>query len=78
MMFAWVSHVAFWLLLAYGYVIDELTPRRVATFVALWLAGRVAERYAPIGWPSALCSTVEPILAIALVFIVFRHDLRIV
>jgi hypothetical protein len=73
---AWIAHVTFWLLLVYGFAWQELGVRGVAVFLILWLA-------ALYGLPrlfvngSGLFSPIVAILDIALVFIIFKGDVRL-
>ena len=43
----YLAHVAFWILLAYGWAQDELTRGRVVRFLVLWLVGRLGLPYVP-------------------------------
>jgi hypothetical protein len=72
---ALVAHVGFWLLLVYGWFWDEVGPRGVAVFVVLWLAGRLAAGYLPFG--NGLFPSYVALLDIALVFIIFKGDVRL-
>ena len=72
---AWIAHVAFWVLLAYGWFFDELGPKGLAVFVALWLAGMFGLPFIPYG--AALFSSFVAVLDIALVFIIFKGDVRL-
>ena len=72
---AWIAHVAFWVLLAYGWFWDELGPKGLAVFVILWLAGMFGLPFIPYG--AALFSSFVAVLDIALVFIIFQGDVRL-
>jgi hypothetical protein len=72
---AWVAHLAFWLLLMYGWMWGEIGPRGVGTFVLLWLAGFFGLEYVPYG--AALFSPFVAVLDITLVFIIFKGDVRL-
>jgi hypothetical protein len=74
---SWVAHVAFWILILYGYLIDELTGVRVALFILLWCVGLFGLSHVPYGPARAMFPSFVAILDIALVFIVFKGDLRI-
>jgi hypothetical protein len=73
---AWVAHLAFWVLLTLGIMYGELTRRRVAMFVALWLLGYIGlPRISPFSGPFVI--SYVAILDIVLVFIVFKGDVRL-
>ena len=72
---ALIAHVAFWLLLGYGWFWDEIGGRGVAVFVALWVAGRICLQWTPYGL--ALFPSYLAVLDIALVFIIFKGDVRL-
>ena len=74
---AWVAHIAFWLLLAYGCILGELRARSSIAFVALWLAGLFGLPYVPYEPVHAMFSSFVAILDIALVFAVFKGDVRL-
>lgn len=73
---AWIAQLAFWVLLALGAFYGELSRRSIVTFVVLWTAGY-------FGLPRLSASGalfVPPYIAlldIALVWIVFKGDIRI-
>jgi uncharacterized membrane protein YdcZ (DUF606 family) len=70
-----ISHAAFWGLLVYGWARDELSPKGIAVFLLLWLAGLIGLPYVPYG--AALFSPVVAALDIALVFVVLKGDVRL-
>ena len=72
---AWIAHVTFWLLLVYGWFCDELGVRGIVIFLVLWLAGLFGLPYAPIG--AALFPSFVAVLDVALVFLIFKGDLRL-
>jgi len=72
---ALVAHVGFWLLLAYGWFWDEIGPRGIAVFVMLWLAGMFGLRVVPYG--GGLFPSFVAVLDIALVFLIFKGDVRL-
>ena len=72
----WIAYGAFWVLLPYGWFFDELTPRGIVIFLVLWLAGWLGLPYLHPMAGSLFLSWVA-ILDIALVFIIFKGDLRI-
>jgi hypothetical protein len=73
---AFVGFWAFWLLLVYGYVVGELSPKHLVIFVIVWLVGRVALAYLPTPAPQ-LFSPYVAVLDIALVFVIFEGDMRL-
>ena len=70
----WIAVAGFWFLLAYGWFWDELGPTAIAVFVSLWLAARFGLPYLNAG---GFFITWVAILAIALVFIIFKGDVPI-
>ena len=72
---AWIAHVTFWLLLGYGWAWDEIGPRGAAIFVGLWLLGYFGLPFLPFG--GGMFFSWVALLDIALVFVVFKGDLRI-
>jgi hypothetical protein len=71
-----IAHVAFWGLLVYGWVWDEIDVRGIAIFVALWIAGLYG---LPLlsEYGAGLFSSYVAALDIALVFIIFEGDVRL-
>ena len=74
---AWIAHLAFWALLVYGLVVRELTPKRLAVFLILWSAGLMGLPYAPYQPARAMFSSFVAALDIALVFTIFKGDVRL-
>ncbi|HEX3702393.1 MAG TPA: hypothetical protein VHU82_03625 [Vicinamibacterales bacterium] len=74
---AWVAHIAFWILLAQGLLSGELSTRGCAGFVVAWLAALVGLPFVPYAPAHAMFPSVVAILDIALVFVVFKGDVRI-
>ena len=70
----WIAVAGFWLLLAYGWFWDELSPTGIGVFVGLWLAARVGLPYLNA---DGFFITCVAILDIALVFIIFKGDVPI-
>jgi len=73
----WIAQFAFWALVAYGWVVGELTARRAAIFIGLWSLGLVGlpyVRYEPV---HAMFSSLVAVLDIALVFTIFKGDVRL-
>ncbi|HWK10581.1 MAG TPA: hypothetical protein VNR64_11045 [Vicinamibacterales bacterium] len=73
---AFIGFWAFWILLAFGYVVGELSPKQIATFLILWIVGRVGLAYMPAPAP-ALFSPYVAILDIALVIMMLDGDVRL-
>lgn len=72
---ALVAHAAFWTLLAYGWVQEEIGPRVVAIFLLLWGAALIGLRWVPVG--DAMFPSFVALLDIALVFVIFKGDVRL-
>ena len=69
----WIALIAFWVLVAIGW--DELGPKRAAVFVIFFFAGFLGRAYVPYG--AALFSSYLAVLDIALVFVIFKGDVRL-
>jgi hypothetical protein len=74
---AWIAHVVFWGLLAYGAINRELGLERLAMFVLLWLAGLIALPHTPYEPVRAMFSSFVAILDIGLVFAIFKGDVTL-
>jgi len=72
---AWFSHAAFWALLGCGLLLGELRLRSTAIYLMLWLLGYIGLPYIPYG--PALVAPFVAALDIALVFTVFKGDIRL-
>lgn len=72
---AWIAHLAFWGLLVYGWAWGELGPRGIIVFLLLWVAGLYGLPFLPYG--AALFSSFAAVLDIALVFLIFKGDVRL-
>jgi len=72
-----IAHAAFWGLLVYGFVLGELPLKGLLTFVVMWIAARVGLPHAPYEPARSMFSPFVAILDIALVFAVFKGDVRI-
>ena len=64
----------FWLLLCAGWWFGEVRARGTATFVLLWLVGFAGFRFVPL---EGLFASYVAVLDIALVFVVFKGDVRL-
>ncbi len=73
----WIAHIAFWTLLIYGTVAGELTARRAIGFTALWLAGLIGLPHVPYEPARAMFASFVAVLDIALVFVIFKGDVRL-
>ncbi|HLA15073.1 MAG TPA: hypothetical protein VJZ25_08620 [Gemmatimonadaceae bacterium] len=71
----WIAHIAFWVLLPYGWLQDELGAGGVSVFLLLWLSGLFGFPLLPYG--GFLFSPFVAVLDIALVFIIFKGDVRL-
>jgi hypothetical protein len=74
---AWIAHVAFWFLLVYGWAWGELDRPRVAIFLLLWVGGRVGLASIPYSSAAAMFPSFVAALDIALVFAIFKGDVRL-
>jgi hypothetical protein len=71
----WIAHAAFWVLLACGSWTGELRLRSTIVLLMLWLAGYLGLPYLAYG--AALRAPFVAALDIALVFAVFKGDIRL-
>jgi hypothetical protein len=71
----WIAHVAFWTLLIVGAWSDDLGPRAIAVFLILWLVGMFGLPQVSFG--AGLSTPFVAVLDIALVFMVFKSDIRL-
>ncbi|HEY1308160.1 MAG TPA: hypothetical protein VGF24_31620 [Vicinamibacterales bacterium] len=71
---AWVVYLAFCILLVRGYVGGELGRRGCAIALVLWIAGYGVFRQLPFYAPFA---SYVAVLDIALVFVIFKGDVRL-
>ena len=70
-----VAQLAFWLLILRGVLGGELRRAWAAVFVALWLGSSLSIPRLPFAAP--LATSFVAALDIALVFIIFKGDVRI-
>jgi hypothetical protein len=68
-----VGHAAFWVLLIVGW--SDLGPRRAGMFLVLWLVGFVASAFGL--YSAGLFPPYVALLDIALIFVVFKGDVRL-
>jgi hypothetical protein len=74
---AFIAFWTFWVLLPYGYAVGELSPKQIAVFLLLWIGGRLGLAYLPWTPAAALFSPYVAALDIALVFAIFKGDVRL-
>jgi hypothetical protein len=74
---AFIGFWTFWVLLPYGYAVGELSTKQVAVFLLLWIGGRVGLAYLPWMPAASLFSPYVAVLDIALVFAIFKGDVRL-
>jgi hypothetical protein len=74
---AWIAHIAFWTLIVYGWTVQMLTVSHSATFVALWATGFVGLPHVMYAAAHAMFPWFVAVLDIALVFMIFKGDIRL-
>ncbi|MGH2436916.1 MAG: hypothetical protein ACRDFA_07980 [bacterium] len=74
---AWIAHALFWGLLLYGWISGQLNLKRIVILLVLWLAGRFGLPYVPYTPAAAMFSSFVAVLDIALVFMIFKGDVRL-
>lgn len=72
---ALIAHVTFWILLAYGWFWEELGTTALVGFLALWVAGWFGVALIPQG--EGMFFSWVALLDIALVFMIFKGDVRL-
>lgn len=72
---ALIAHAGFWVLLVYGWFWDEIGPKVLTVFLALWVAGWLGLSQVQFGG-SYFVSYVA-VLDIVLVFMIFKGDVRL-
>ena len=72
--FSPVAIAGFWVLLAAGWLLDELRVKGAAIFVLLWIGGYVASGYVP--YPTLFVSYVA-VLDIVLALVVLKGDVTL-
>jgi hypothetical protein len=70
-----VAHAVFWFRLAYGWFRDEVHLVSATIFLSLWVLGWMGLPYFPYG--AALFSSYVAALDIALIFMIFKRDVRL-
>ena len=71
----WIAHLAFWGLMLLGVLSGELRAKLTVVFLLLWSAAIFALPHLP--YVAGLGTTCVAVLDIALVFIVFKGDVRL-
>ena len=71
----WIAHAAFWTLLTVGAWSEDLGPRTIGIFLVLWLFGMFGLPQVSFG--AGLSTPFVAVLDVALVFIVFKADIRL-
>jgi hypothetical protein len=69
------AHAAFWLLVVFGRLSEELSVRGAVLFVLTWSAALVLSGYVPYG--DALFPSFVALVDIALVLTIFKGDVRL-
>ena len=72
---AWIAHVAFWVLIATGWMSDDLSSRGALIVLALWVIAYVSLPLLPYG--AAFFPSFVAVLDIGLVFTIFKGDVHI-
>ena len=73
-LFAPIAVWGFWGLVIVGYMLDELRFKAAAILILLWFAGFAWSRFGSLG---LLFTPYAAVLDIALVFIVFKGDVKL-
>jgi hypothetical protein len=74
---AFIAYVAFWGLLVYGLATGDLSMRRAAIVVLIWLSGRFGLPHLPYEVAHGLFPSYVAVLDIGLVYVIFRGDIRL-
>lgn len=74
---AMIAHFAFWGLTAFGLVTGALSARRAIAVLLLWVVGAAGLPYASYVPARAMFSSYIAVLDIALVFMIFKGDVRL-
>ena len=73
---AWIAHLAFWVLLSLGIFFGELGRKSLIVILALWVVGYFGLPRLP-AYGGALVAPYVALLDIALVWLVFKQDIRL-
>ena len=71
----WIAHIVFWTLLVIGVWSEDIGPKTLAAFVIFWLGGMFGLPHVSFG--AGLSTPLIAVLDIALVFLVFKGDIRL-
>jgi hypothetical protein len=71
-----IAHIGFWFLLAYGWMWEEIHLASATLFLSLWIVGWLGLPYFLFNG-AALFSSYVAVLDIALVFIIFKGDVKL-
>jgi hypothetical protein len=74
---AFIAWWAFWILLLVGWIRGELGIKGTLVFMLLWFGGLVGLPYVPYSPAQAMFSPWVALLDIALVFKIFKGDVRL-
>ena len=72
---AWIAQVAFWALILLGVGSGELRINMAGVFVGLWVAAYAGLSFMPFG--NLLLTPCLALLDVALVFLIFKGDVRL-
>jgi hypothetical protein len=72
-----IAHLAFWGLAVYGWTCGALSAARIIVLLLLWLAGCLGLPYVPYEPARGMFSSFVAVLDIALVFLIFKGDVRL-
>lgn len=74
---AFIAYAVFWGLLVYGLAVGQITRRGVAVFIGLWVVGLFGLPMMPYEPARAMFSSYVAVLDIAMVFTIFKGDVRL-
>ena len=74
---AFLAHALFWILLIYGWTTGALSLARGTVMLVLWLLAPPMLAAVPYEPVHAMFSSAVAVLDIALVFMIFKGDVRI-
>ena len=72
---AWIAQIAFWALILLGLGSGELRISVAGVFVALWAAAYAGLSFVPFG--NLFLTPCLAVLDVALVFLIFKGDVRL-
>jgi hypothetical protein len=72
---AWVAHLTFWILLAYGWTTGDLGIRGTIVALSLWVTAYLGQSFVPLG--GVLFPSFVAVIDIALVLVIFESDVRL-